>query len=149
MQRTANPENRAAHYAQLGNPMQISGLESRRRPGWSGPEAGLVPAWRRQQAPPMASQGADRARGRKGPAIDTNKGADATPSPSNEKSRKRGPFVSQKTRAANAALAVTQIFFFGAIIMTICRPSRRGRDSTTMSSPRSASIRAAISRPSS
>ena len=40
-------------------------------------------------------------------------------------------------------------FFFGAIIMTICRPSRRGRDSTTMSSPRSASIRDAISRPSS
>src|SRR3546814_4448682 len=33
-------------------------------------------------------------------------------------------------------------FFFGAIIMTICRPSRRGRDSITMSSPRSASIRA-------
>ncbi|MFD0322538.1 hypothetical protein [Lysobacter gummosus] len=79
--------------------MQISGLESRRRPGWSGPEAGLVPAWRRQQAPPMASQGADRARGRKGPAIDTNKGADATPSPSNEKAasaalssrKKQGP----------------------------------------------------------
>ncbi len=40
-------------------------------------------------------------------------------------------------------------FFFGAIIMTICRPSRRGRDSITMSSPRSASIRLAISRPSS
>ncbi len=39
--------------------------------------------------------------------------------------------------------------FFGAIIITICRPSRRGRDSMTMSSPRSASIRAAISRPSS
>ena len=40
-------------------------------------------------------------------------------------------------------------FFFGAIIITICRPSRRGRDSITMSSPRSASIRLAISRPSS
>lgn len=40
-------------------------------------------------------------------------------------------------------------FFFGAIIMTICRPSRRGRDSITMSSPRSPSIRLAISRPSS
>src|SRR5690606_34043714 len=40
-------------------------------------------------------------------------------------------------------------FFFGAIIMTICRPSRRGRDSITMSSPRSASIRPAIWRPSS
>src|SRR5690606_4198434 len=35
-------------------------------------------------------------------------------------------------------------FFFGAIIMTIWRPSRRGRDSITMSSPRSASIRWAI-----
>jgi len=40
-------------------------------------------------------------------------------------------------------------FFFGAIIITICRPSRRGRDSITMSSPRSPSIRLAISRPSS
>src|SRR5690606_26460018 len=40
-------------------------------------------------------------------------------------------------------------FFLGAIIITICRPSRRGRDSITMSSPRSASMRAAISRPSS
>src|SRR5690606_34158287 len=40
-------------------------------------------------------------------------------------------------------------FFLGAIIITICRPSSRGRDSTTMSSPRSASIRWAISRPSS
>src|SRR5690606_35864093 len=38
-------------------------------------------------------------------------------------------------------------FFLGAIISTICRPSRRGRDSITMSSPRSASMRAAISRP--
>ena len=65
-----------------------------------------------------------------------NKGRERrSPHLPNEKSRKRGPFVSQKTRAANAALAVTQIFFFGAIIMTICRPSRRGRDSTTMFSP--------------
>src|SRR5690606_376359 len=40
-------------------------------------------------------------------------------------------------------------FFLGAIIMTICRPSMRGRDSITMSSPRSASIRCSMPRPSS
>lgn len=48
---------------------------------------------------------------------------------------------------AGPVSAQDQIFFFGAIIMTIWRPSRRGRDSMTMSSPRSASIRDAISRP--
>src|SRR5690554_4391472 len=40
-------------------------------------------------------------------------------------------------------------FFLGAIIMTICRPSIRGRDSITMSSPRSASMRVSMLRPSS
>src|SRR5690554_2281612 len=45
--------------------------------------------------------------------------------------------------------AAGRYFFFGAIIMTIWRPSMRGRDSITMSSPRSASIRSSICRPSS
>src|SRR5690606_13700929 len=61
--------------------------------------------------------------------------------------RVESPHPHRADRRSHAGLA--NHFFLGAIIMTICRPSRRGRDSITMSSPRSASIRLAISRPSS
>src|SRR5207244_11470105 len=54
-----------------------------------------------------------------------------------------------KTAGPWRRVPAADYFFFGAIIMIICRPSRRGRDSMTTSSARSVSMRLAISRPSS
>ncbi len=61
----------------------------------------------------------------------------------------RGTFSALHTLRAPGEKGTAPYFFFGAIIITIWRPSRRGRDSITISSPSSVSMRVAISRPSS
>src|SRR5690606_23854599 len=118
--RTASPENRAGHYA-----CRRAGLQSGSPPCCL-PRSRGGPGWaRRSELPEKRSA------------------PDGAPPP---------PFaLPRKRRRGTVGIAAcgSDYFFFGAIIITICRPSRRGRDSMTMSSPRSASIRAAISRPSS